>query len=131
MKTKIMLLVFMLTLGSFTLSAYNRECIEVIEEGKIEIVQGTLSSEDGNTYITSGRDKYLVYRGPGMFSYKDGAEVTLEGWVYKMQIMPTKIKIEGVEINLHRKGPRRNRGRERDCEGFREEYGRRKEIDDK
>lgn len=132
MKTKIMLVVFMFAMGSFTISAYNRECKEVVEEGKVTVVEGTLSSKDGNTYLTAGKDTYLVYRGPGMFSYEDGAEVILEGWVYKMQIMPTKIKIGGIEVNLHRKGPRRGQGKGyRECERYESGRSRRLELDDK
>lgn len=114
MNLKKLVLLVMVVMGSASLFAFDREdCREIIENGEEKVLEGVLSSKDGNTYLTVGKDKYEVLRGPGMFSYKDGAKVELEGLVYEMQIMPVKVIIDGVEISV---GPERGFGR--GCRNF-------------
>lgn len=105
MNVKKIVLLVMVVIGSASLFAFDREdCRQIIEEGKELTVEGVLSSKDGKTFITSGKDIYEVLRGPRMFSYKDGTKIQLEGLVYEMQIMPSKLIIDGIEINV---GPRK------------------------
>lgn len=114
MNVKKIVLLVMVVMGSASLFAFDRgDCRQIIEEGKELTVEGVLSSKDGKTYITSGKDIYEVLRGPGMFSYKDGTKIQLEGLVYEMQILPNKLIIDGVEISV---GPRRGFGR--GCRNF-------------
>lgn len=109
MNLKKIVMLALLIVGISSIYSFDREdCINVLENGELKTLEGVLSSKDGMTFITVGRDSYEVLRGPGMFTYKDGDKLTLEGLVFEMQIMPRKVKIGGVEILLGRKG--RGRG---------------------
>lgn len=119
MDLKKLVLLFMVVMGSASIFAFDREdCEAIFENGEELTVEGVLSSKDGKTYLTSGKDKFEVLRGPGMFSYKDGSKVEIEGLVYEMQIMPEKVIIDGIEFNVgHRRGP----GKGKRCfDGYRE-----------
>lgn len=120
MNLKKLVLLVMVVMGSASLFAFDKgDCRVIFEKGEEKVLEGTLTSKDGKTYLEVGKDKYEVLIGPGMFTYKDGDKIELEGYVYEMQIVPTKVKIGGVEVNV---GPGRGFGR--GCRGFNEDDNR-------
>lgn len=109
MSLKRLVLLAVVAIAGSTLFAFDRgDCIEIREEGEEIVVTGVLSSKDGRTYLKDGSKEYEVLRGPGMFSYKDGEKIELTGFVYEMKILPTKVTIGGIEVDL---GPGRMGGR--------------------
>ncbi len=135
---KMLLVLLLVVVGSASVFAFTPEvCQEVLENGEEMTLEGILSSENGSTYFTVGRDKYEVLRGPGMFSYEDGAKVELTGLVFEMQILPNKIRIGGIELELKGGrgrgskdgGPNRRRSNNRENLGD-DEMGERSENQD-
>lgn len=131
MNLKKIVLLAMLVIGSASVFASgnkeseNDSSKDIRENGELMVLEGVLSSKDGGTYIQAGIDSYEVLRSPRMFSYTDGTEVVLEGYVYEMQMKPTKITIDGIEKKIEppRKGRRghgkkenRDKGEEREIE---------------
>lgn len=105
MSLKKLFLLAVVALAGSSIFAFERgDCFVIQEKGEEVTVSGTLSSKDGETLLTDGSKVYEILRGPGMFSYKDGEKVELTGYLYEMKILPTKVKIGGIEVAV---GPRR------------------------